>query len=523
MRNKLLLCLLSSLLLSLGWLGVSGLPLLAALVPLLVISRDEDSSRRGFWRVAGWTALTFGLWSAATTWWIWNAAAVGAIASVIITVLLSGGAFMLWHYVSKRAPKPLSYTFFVSAWIAAEYLYTVGEISFPWLTLGNGFANDIRLVQWYDATGVFGGSLWALACNLLLLEALTLRGRGRWLAFGAAAVIPAAVSLVKYAAYATPQATAKVAVVQPNIDPYAEKFSLPQGEQTGLLIDLARRTPKDVSWIITPETALSEPLNEEYMRSPGYSEDLARLDSMMRDEYPDSQLILGATTTRIYPDGMQTATARRGEAFWYDHFNTVMAIGPADGMQLRHKSLLVTGVEMTPYYRYLRDTEFFTVNLGGVSGQLGVDPEPTVFRSPGGVVTGAAVCWEGVYGGYMGGFVRRGAQMLFIISNDGWWGDTPGYRQLFAYARLRAVELRRSVARSANTGVSGLITPRGDVACKLGWDVRGTLVGSLPLNDKVTFYARYGDLTGRLSSYVFVLSLLYFIAYRVKRKNNLVK
>ena len=110
---------------------------------------------------------------------------------------------------------------------------------------------------------------------------------------------------------------------------------------------------------------------------------------------------------------------------------------------------------------------------------------------------------------------------MFVITNDGWWGDTPGYRQHFSYSRLRAIETRRSIARSANTGISALITPRGDVVDQLGWDIRGTVTGSLPLNSRLTVYTLAGDYIARLSWFVAVLSLLYFVAYRTKKKDLL--
>ena len=178
---------------------------------------------------------------------------------------------------------------------------------------------------------------------------------------------------------------------------------------------------------------------------------------------------------------------------------------------------------MTPYYSALKKLKFLTVDLGGISGQLGMDSVRRVFASPRGVWGGPAICYEAIYGEYFTEFVRRGAELMFVISNDGWWDDTPGYRYLFAYSRLRAIESRRSIARSANTGRSGFIDQRGDVGETLGWDERGALTAELSLNDRLTFYTRYGDVIGRLAGYVFVLSLLYFMAYRVRRRSHLVE
>ncbi|MEG2613224.1 MAG: nitrilase-related carbon-nitrogen hydrolase, partial [Alistipes sp.] len=123
---------------------------------------------------------------------------------------------------------------------------------------------------------------------------------------------------------------------------------------------------------------------------------------------------------------------------------------------------------------------------------------------------------------FYGDFVRRGAQAMFIISNDGWWGNTLGYKHLFSISRLRAVEHRRAIARSANTGISGFIDARGDVRETLGWEQRGVLTDTVALNMEQTLYTRCGDYIGRLAQYLMLLCVLYYIAYRAKKKNHLV-
>ena len=190
-------------------------------------------------------------------------------------------------------------------------------------------------------------------------------------------------------------------------------------------------------------------------------------------------------------------------------------------MQLHHKGKLVIGVENTPTLLF-DILQFLVIDLGGVVGQIGMGQHGTAFEHRG-VKTGPAICYEGLYGDFFGDFVRRGAQFMAIISNDGWWGDTPGYKHLFTISRLRAIEHRRAIARSANTGMSGFISARGDIGQTLGWEKRGVLTAAAPLNSQLTFYTRYGDYLGRISEYLMLLCVLYYIAYRAKKKNHLVK
>ena len=113
---------------------------------------------------------------------------------------------------------------------------------------------------------------------------------------------------------------------------------------------------------------------------------------------------------------------------------------------------------------------------------------------------------------------------MCIVSNDGLWGDTPGYEHLFSISRLRAVEHRRAIARSANMGRSGFIDCRGEVVGEtLGWEERGVISYDLPVNCEQTFYTRYGDLLGRVAQLVMGLSWLYYVAYRTRRKNYFVE
>lgn len=521
--------LVSALLLSAGWLGMTGLTLFAAFVPLLWISASYDASRRSWWKVFGWAALAFVLWNAMTIWWIWFATPVGPFAATLASTTLNMIAFMLYHTVSKKAPKALAYTLLAAAWIATEYWYTVGEFSWPWLILGNGFSHEVRLVQWYEFTGVFGGSLWVLATNILLFEAVRAPRRiGRWIAVGCVLLIPMLLSEAIYTSCTQPdEGSIRVSIIQPNVDVY-DKFHGDTSWQENNILNLIAEVPADAQFIVLPETAVPGHYWEPALSAWKYGDTTGpfweSLTDTLRTGHPQAMLVTGANTDLAYAPGLQSRTARRdrNDGGWYDHFNTAVGLDSAGRFQLHHKGRLVIGAEKTPMPWLFEWLDFLVIDLGGTLGQLGVGQHGTAFEHAG-VQVGPAICYEGLYGDFYGDFVRRGAQAMFIISNDGWWGDTPGYKHLFSISRLRAVEHRRAIARSANTGISGFIDARGDVGQTLGWAQRGVLTGDLMLNSAETVYTRYGDYLGRIAEYLMLLCVLYYIAYRFKKKNYLVK
>jgi apolipoprotein N-acyltransferase len=97
------------------------------------------------------------------------------------------------------------------------------------------------------------------------------------------------------------------------------------------------------------------------------------------------------------------------------------------------------------------------------------------------------------------------------MTNDGWWGDTPGYKQHLIYGRLRAIETRRSIARSANTGISCFINERGDILQPTAWWKACVIKASINDNSEKTFYSQRGDIIGRVCFYVSGIVLLFVI------------
>ncbi|MFI3280519.1 MAG: apolipoprotein N-acyltransferase [Rikenellaceae bacterium] len=517
MWRKLIAVALSVVLLSVGWLSFSGLPLLVALVPLLWISGSADDSRGGWWSTFWYALLTFVLWNVATVWWIWNATPVGPIAATIVSSTLSMIAFMTFHTFSKRCSKPLAYTLLVSLWIALEYWYTVSEFSWPWLLLGNGFSADIWAIQWYEYTGLFGGSLWVLLSNISIFEAWRARSASKAAVAAAVALLPIALSAIIYFSYEEPsQQSVKVAVVQPNIH-FGRADHPNDQQQAENLLELAAMAPADVDFVVMPECAIPDYVfTSDVQRTPI----IQRLQRVMEDSYDDAALVSGVSTVRYYPAGAQTHTARQRGDTYYDIFNSAIYIPREGKPKLHHKAKLVIGTESIPFVWLFKPLSSLIIDLGGSLGQLGRGSERVVFDNHKAQV-GTAICYEALYGAYYGEFVQNGAEVMFVISNDCWWDNTPGYRHLFSMSALRAVEHRRAIARSANTGISGFISSRGDKLDSMGWDQRGVLVDTIPLNSRVTFYTRHGDYVARIAIFMAILSLLNYMVFRIRRKNHL--
>ena len=515
MQRKLLYVALSVVLLSVGWLGACGFSLLAALVPLLFISDSYSDSKRDWWRMAGWAALTFALWNVATVWWVWIATPIGPIAATIISTFWNMVAFMLYHYVSKRSPKSVAYTILVAAWLATEYLYIHTEVlSFPWLALGNGFSGATWAVQWYEYTGVLGGSLWVMLSNIAIFEAI--KQRAKWPAVRAAvvALLPVVVSLVIYWSYEPEGERVKVSVLQPNVDCYAEKFNNTAGKQMQNILDLIAQAPDDTKILVLPETSLPDLVDDD---APQESASVRNIGNAVTSR--GAMATAGSSTIKYYDLGEKPSdTARQSMGSYYDIYNSAIAINGDGEESIHHKMRLVIGVETMPWwFKSLSEL----INLGGVSGQLGRNDKAAVFEKDG-VKVGPAICYEGLYGDCFARFVREGAEVMLVMSNDGWWGNTPGHKRLFDFCRLRAIETRRAIARSANTGVSGFISSRGDVEQRLDWDMRGVLSADVEVSNRTTAYVTYGDWVGRMGLLLTFLGVLYFVAYRIRRKNHLV-
>jgi apolipoprotein N-acyltransferase len=513
--SSLKLALISGLLLSLSFPFIGGMHLIMgiALVPLLILEDRVSTTKRGGWKVWGLSYLTFFLYNLLCTWWIYFADPIGALLAVFANSALMATAFWIFSFAKKHIGRTQGYIAFVFIWLAFEYQHFNWELSWPWLNFGHVFSNAPALVQWYEWTGILGGTLWMLILNLLFFKIMRNRYHHQQSVKNLVVIalltliLPISYSTFRYFTYTEITNPVEVVVTQPNIDSFDEKFGpnmLPWRDQLDSVTLVANPLISETTdFVLAPETAIPWELPEEtFAQYPMY----AYLDSALKS-WNGPDLVIGASTMRYFEKKNSTASKPIRDGGFYESYNTSVHIGLNHPLRFVHKSKLVLGVEKIPFIGLLPFLENFAMDLGGASGSLGTETGPVVLEGKG-IKFASLVCYESVYGEFVADFVKQGAQILFVITNDGWWRDTPGYKQHFGFSRLRAIETRRSVARSANTGISGFINQRGDVLVRSNWDENVALKHTVNLNSEQTIYVRYGDLLGRVSWFVAVLILI---------------
>jgi apolipoprotein N-acyltransferase len=534
-RYLFLMALLSGVLLSLAW-PANGFPFLLfiAFVPLLYIEDFIAKNKHNFIKssVFFYSYTAFFVWNVLTTWWIYYSTTFGVIMAVVFNSLFMAIVFHLYHLVRRTVFKSKgAFNVLIFFWITFEYLHLDWDLTWSWLNLGNGFAAYPKEIQWYEFTGVFGGDIWILFANILMYKFL-LNAFGMYksrlnsylfsISFVLWIIIPMAISHYMYSSYQEKPDPYNCVVVQPNIDPYNEKFDgLTETQQLDRMLKLARQKLSDnTDFLIFPETALPNGIVESEINEN------ANVDSLkiLIRRYPKLKIVIGVGSFKIFSPGEElSATARYSKSgdYYYDVCNTAMYLDSTMVPQLYHKSKLVPGVEMMPFPRLLKPLEKFAINLGGMSGSNATQKERSVFYAADKSVNVAPViCYESIYGDFLTGYIRNGANFIFIITNDGWWENTAGHRQHFQYARLRAIETRRCIARSANTGISGFINQRGDIILPTKYWTPDVIEYSINANTFETFYARYGDYIGKISFYLTLVMLLIHVTVIILTKRK---
>ena len=535
------LSLISALLLSISW-PTYGIPffIFFAFVPLLLmeqeISKFSKINKKG-WAVFGLTYLAFFIWNVVTTGWLYHAknpdgnnSLLAVAIPVIVNSLLMSLVFQLYYWYKKVRGTYFGLVFFVAIWLSFERFHLNWEFTWPWLNLGNAFSEYPQLIQWYDTIGATGGSFWILLINVFAFYTLRIWQAGRIRKdlvknisiLTAIIVLPLLISIYKYNSYQEkPVGEVTTLLLQPKLDPYTEKYSKDSLQILGELLSLAEENSKTkVDFFIAPETAF--PGNGSLSENGFNKSTSIAIAKEFLGKHPQSIFLTGASTHKFLFDEADTEdySTEIQEGVWVNSYNSALQIIPNQEVEVYHKAKLVPGVEIFPYIRYLKPIlGDAMLDFGGANSSLGIDKERKVFSNRFNKAKMAPIiCYESIYGEYVTDYVKNGANLLAIMTNDSWWDNTEGHKQLLSYARLRAIETRREIVRAANSGISAHINARGDILQDTFYDDRTALLVKANLLEEKSIYTKIGDLISRIAIFVLGFLIIYHFGERIASK-----
>ncbi|MDP6180554.1 MAG: hypothetical protein QGG48_11740, partial [Desulfatiglandales bacterium] len=396
----------SGLLLGIPWIIPSFFFLIfIAWVPLFQLEEDicQNQSRYALFHYA---FASFLLWNILGSWWISQAQWLGAILIILANSLLQ--ALVFWSASRVRTILKISLFFpFLLIWMGYEHFHNTWDLAWPWLNLGNSLATAPKLIQWYEFTGVRGGSLWIIMANFVVFKAYEIyqkRSLDSIAPVGAGILlllfVPSFVSHQIYRNFREGGETVKIALIQPNLDPYTEKF-VPE-KQAHHLEEFFRTAEAilddEIQYLFGPETLIVQQIDEKNPSASPYYRQLMNFQK----KYPQLNLLLGVHSyQKLGNDIPPGSRFDRRKDFYYEAFNTALFLAPDSAPQFYHKTKLVPTFERMPFVQYLGFLGRFSIELGGYTGTYSNRQESTNFVSHDGSISILPiVCFESVFGPY---------------------------------------------------------------------------------------------------------------------------
>jgi apolipoprotein N-acyltransferase len=425
---------------------------------------------------------------------------------------------------------------FALFWTSFEYLHSLGEYSFPWLTIGNSQAYDVSRIQMIEYTSVYGLSLLVFSFNIIAFIVLWKMANGWWklrsfLVFGIliflvmlyfAPVIYGNWIIKKHSVEL--EKTIRVGVIQPNFDPW-EKWGEGSGgkwnsynfqfdtylEETK---KLANSKPDIIIW---PETAIPF-----HILSPRYERFLYSLQSLV--DTLQLPIFTGLPVVEYFNSQKAPATAQKigTTDIFVESYNSAVMFEPKRRLSKIHKkSILVPFAERIPYaetFRFLIEPLKWNVGISGWG--KGEDTLVYSLELRDSTITkySGMICYESAYPSYVREFVKRGAEFLIVITNDSWWGNTSGAYQHASFASLRAVETRRWIVQCANGGISMLVDPTGTPHMATSLYSKAQFIGEIGLQKNESFYVKYGDIVAQVCLVAAAMMLLAALIQKQKEQ-----
>jgi len=393
----------------------------------------------------------------------------------LFPALFSGG-------ITRLPQSPTSLLFGIPGlWVFLEYLRSVLFTGFPWELIGYSQVNRLHLIQISDIFGVYGVSFLILFGNAALHNLYRFRNRRSNGKFNAALMSPLAAAVLVglawgYGAFRIRETDAmaaaaekvRIAVVQGNIEQTLKWDSRYQAASIQKYLDLTRRAAAGTAdLVVWPETATPFYFLQEAALSEQVLEGLRGLS-------PDFLI------------GSPVFEPRDGRIAYFNSAYLIDSKGKPFGRY--DKAHLVPYGEYVPLKRWMPFLGKMVAHVGDF--EAGAQGKVIDWR---GRPLGTLICYEIIFPYLSRAQSRNGAQVLINITNDAWYGDTSAPHQHFLMAVFRAVENRRTLVRSANTGISGFIDPVGRILADTPLFQEAVKTREVPLLRKTSPYARFGD------------------------------
>lgn len=453
--------------------------------------------KEGTWKGVFFSAYLLALiWHVSSIWWLGYVSCAGMLAlSAFLALLFAVFVLLAMYFVRKGFYPVLSFAlFFLFYELTISYLFT----GFPWLLLGMALQKNLLLIQTADIFGVHfisfllaftSATIAGIACNRRVKSFITL-----------AVVLLLWTLSACYGFYRirelgseTPIESLRVAMIQLNLPPELKHDESKDEDTLDSYLKATEKAAPESDLVIWPETGV-----------PGIYNDYAN---------PAIKVLRRFRTEVKVPLLCGLTWAEKDKQGKIQFFNSAALLDNSAMLprERYYKKHLVIFGEYVPLERYLPFLKLLTpipssYTPGELSHVLNLKTEKGSTLK-----LGALVCFEDVFPNSAREAVKEGAEILVNITNDGWFFDSPGPYQHAALSSFRAIETRRELLRSSNTGITVLIDRTGREKALLSNDgkrvmVPGELICSANVySPRETIYAKYGDLG------LFVVAFLVFL------------
>ncbi|KPA16032.1 apolipoprotein N-acyltransferase [Candidatus Magnetomorum sp. HK-1] len=428
---------------------------------------------------------------------------------ILLCMYLSVYIGLFCVLVKRLCSKPSQLIWAPFYWVTLEYARSLTQFAFPWELLGYSQYMKLPLIQIADITGVYGVSWIIVYFNVSVVLFLLFSTRQDWNSFHVSlknvyillgGTILFFVLILSYGITRIHQIDKNiqntkeqinVTVIQGNIDQavkWDEKFRITTLQK---YINLSQTSDEDSDLVVWPETAV-----------PIYIQQKTSLSENLRN-YIKSQ------SASFLIGGLRYDQQANSQ---WSFYNSAFLINPMlSEDQTYDKAHLVPYGEYIPFQTIFPFLNKFVEGVGNFSEGKQLKPLNSEKWS-----YGPQICYEILFPSLSRTLVQEGADVLINITNDAWYGISSAPYQHFSMTVFRAVENKRSLARAANTGVSGYINPFGKILDSSDIFTEAKMTCKLPVLNEMTFYTRYGDVFAIFCVIVFFIALVYNVNFKKK-------